>query len=339
MRPQTVRVVVLVMALGASAAARADHPAVDFSPGAAGPVWTVSAVTVPQGRWAFGASLQYFEPEHLSDEQLRDRAGQHIHAHGSDYLLSPSISAAYGLTSDLSLGISLPYVRRANLREAEHGHAGGAALNTVAEQGDSSGLGDITVLGKYRFLSDPGGRYQAAALFGMKLPTGKTGNRHSGGERFGAEHQPGSGSWDPLLGASLTRRTGNVSLDASLLYTFARKGAQGTELGDRASFGIGLSYRLRGEDHHEGGGSAPHAHSAWDAILELNREWEGKQKIAGAVQEDSGGSVAYVSPGIRFASSSGWAAVLSLGVPLAQHVRPSHAETKYRLAASLSWLL
>jgi hypothetical protein len=337
---QAAQVVVLVSALGAGAGARADHPVVDFSPGAAGPVWTIPAVTVPEGRLAFGAGLQLARPERLTDDELRDRASRHIHAHGSDYLLSPSLSAAYGIARDVSVGLTLPYVRRAGLREAEHGHAaGGAALNTVAGQGDSSGVGDLTVLGKYRFANDPGGRYQLALLVGMKVPTGETRRTDARGERFATEHQPGSGSWDPLLGGSLTRRMDNVSLDASLLYLFARKGAQNTELGDRASFGIGLSYRLRGADHHDEGHSAPHAHSAWDAILELNGEWEDKQKIAGAVQEDSGGRVLYLSPGVRFVSSSGWAAVLSFGMPVAQHVRLSHPETKYRLAASLGWVL
>jgi hypothetical protein len=35
-----------------------------------------------------------------------------------------------------------------------------------------------------------------------------------------ADPQPGSGSWDPLLGLTVSKRLGRKSLDANVLYAF-----------------------------------------------------------------------------------------------------------------------
>lgn len=334
------RVLASVLALGAANFAYADHPAVDFGSGTSGPIATIPAATLPKGAAGFGVRAQYVKSERLSDEELQSRAGRHIHAHSADYLLSPSIAAGYGVSDDFTVALNLPYVRRANIRAGEHGHAGGAAINTVNEHGDAAGLGDLTVLGKYRFAAVGQESFGAAALFGLKLPTGETRRTDRQGERFETEHQPGSGSWDPLLGAALTWPLGVARLDASVLYTLSTKGAQDTELGDRASYGLGLSYRIGGEDdHHDDSSTAPHHHSAWDAVLELNGEWEGKQRIAGVTDPDSGGNVVYLSPGMRFVSSAGWSAVLSLGLPIIQRIRLSHPERDYRVIAGFSWAL
>ena len=59
----------------------------------------------------------------------------------------------------------------------------------------------------------------------------------SDGERLETEHQPGTGSWDPLVGFAASKRWGPVSLDGNALYQFSTKGAQDTELGDRLSLG------------------------------------------------------------------------------------------------------
>jgi len=313
-----------------SAAAHADHPAVGLAGSGAGPIATIPATPLPQGATAVGLWVEYVKTKRLSDEELQSRAARGIDAHSTDYLFSPSLIAAYGVTDDFTLGLRLPHVDRANIREADE-------AGTVNKRGDSTGVGDLTVLGRYRFANERS--YQAAALFGVKAPTGETGRVDRQGERFETEHQPGSGSWDPMLGFALTRRLGEASsLDASLLYTIATKGAQDTKLGDRASYNLAISYRLGGEgDHHHGDSSASHSHGGWDAVLELNGDWEGKQAVGGITDPESGGNVVYLSPGLRFASSSGWSAYASFGVPIIQHIRLSHGERDYRLISGVSW--
>lgn len=325
---------------GTSSPARADHPSIGGGPATSGPIITMSAVPMPKGSIAAGIRLGYFEPDRLSDDELTSRAGDHIHAHGGDYMLSAAIGAGYGLTDEITIGFSLPYLKRAELREGEHGHGpGGGAVNSVVELGSSEGIGDLSLLGQYRFAHSDEGNWLAAIVAGVKVPIGATHERNRQGERFETEHQPGTGSLDPLLGVAFTKGLGSASLDASLLYQISTEGAQATELGDRLQYNLALTYRLDGGEvphGHDGEAEAPHGHSAWDLILELNGEREGRQKIAGDSDPHSGGNIIYLSPGIRHVSASGWSAAVSVGIPIEQRIRLSHPEQAWRMTAAIS---
>jgi hypothetical protein len=145
---------------------------------------------------------------------------------------------AYGVTNDLMLVASLPYVRRTGIREA---HEEDDEFE-VENLGPTDGIGDTTLLGQYRFFKGRG--METAVLLGFKAPTGKTNERSLEGETFDAEFQPGSGSWDGLLGIALTQRTGSLSFDANVLYTLVTEGTQETDLGDLLQYNVAISYRL-----------------------------------------------------------------------------------------------
>src|SRR5205085_482494 len=151
-----------------------------------------------------------------------------------------------------------PYVRREGLREGTHAHAGGTAVNGVEQLGNVAGIGDMNLLAKYRLTDDA--RFGFAVVAGMKLPTGSTRQRSPDGERLEAEHQPGTGSWDPIVGASASASLGLVTLTGSAIYQIATQGAQQTRLGDRLQAGIALSHRFESaaaaheelRNHHHG---------------------------------------------------------------------------------------
>ena len=72
--------------------------------------------TLDAGHWATGLRLLYTRPEQRSDAELEALAGQHIHAHNTDYNLNASAGVAYGINHHLTLSAELPYVRRDDLR-------------------------------------------------------------------------------------------------------------------------------------------------------------------------------------------------------------------------------
>ena len=325
-----------------SAPALADH----LGPsgfGAGGGASVFSPDTLDEGHWAAGLRLTYTRPEQRSDAELAALAGRHVHSHNTDYNLVTGVSAAYGITHHLSVSAELPYIRRDDLREGTHTHSGGVATNGVEKLGSVAGIGDVNLLAKYR-LTD--GEDAAFALIGgIKLPTGSTHKRSLEGERLETEHQPGTGSWDPILGASASTPLGALTLTGSALYQFSTKGAQNTSLGDRFQGGIALSHRF-GEPPHEHGDSHSHHHgdeldehpdpprSTWDAFVELAGEWEGRQRIDGEVETESGGRWAWVAPGVRFNAASGWSASAGVAVPLWQRIRDSHPDNRFRLMLS-----
>ena len=163
-------------------AAFAHHPSGTSSTGSSGPIGTISATTLEQGQSVAGIVFEMVKMDTFSDAQLKDFAGKHIHAHGLDAILAPSLVFAYGLTKDLTLSARLPYIQRLDIREGSHSH--GPAGNTVDYRGDSDGIGDLTLMAQYRFFNDQASRTEAALLLGIKAPTGRTGLRDGNGELF-----------------------------------------------------------------------------------------------------------------------------------------------------------
>ena len=326
-----------------SAPAFADHVG-PSGVGAGGGLSVFGPDTLDGGHWAAGLRVVYTRPEQRSDAELAALAGQHIHAHNTDYNLNAVAGIAYGLNHHLTISAELPYVRRDDLREGTHAHSGGVAVNGVEELGSVSGIGDLSLLVKYRFTE--GERTGFALIAGIKVPTGSTRKRSIDGERLETEHQPGSGSWDPILGATAGTRFGPVQLTASGLYQISTEGPQHTRLGNRLQGGIALSHKFDPKahehsdtrDHHHGDELDEHAeahHSSWDAFVELAGEWEGRQKIDGAIEEASGGKWIYVAPGARYVAASGWSVGAALALPVWQEIRASHPDNRYRLMLAL----
>ena len=327
--------------------ALADHAA-PSALGAGGGLTVAGPETLSAGKGAVGFRLIFTRPDQRSDAALAALAEGHIHAHNSDYNLNASLGAAYGVTDRLTLSAGLPYVRHDGLREGEHAHVAGQSVNGVAQLGNVDGIGDLSLIAKYRLTSSENGG--VALLAGLKMPTGSTHRRSWEGERLETEHQPGTGSWDPIVGAAAGTMIGALKLDASALYQFSGKGAQRTRLGDRAQGGIALSRRFGPPEHHdepehhqdgdhEHPAVAPHGHQSWDAFVEMSAEWEGRQRVDGDLEEASGGKSVWISPGARFNAASGLSIAASVGVPAWQRIRASHPENRYRLQLSISHAL
>jgi hypothetical protein len=328
-----------LLALGSPALA--DHMGPSAF-GSGGGMAVFAPDTLDEGHWSAGLRLAYTRPEHRSDAELEALAGRHIHAHNTDYNLNASAGVAYGITHHLTVSAELPYLRRDDLREGTHAHAGGSSVDGVEQLGSVAGIGDMTFLAKYRLTEE--GPTGFVLMGGIKVPTGSTHRRSPDGERLETEHQPGTGSWDPILGASASTKLGALQLTASALCQFSTEGAQHTRLGNRMQGGIALSHRFGPkpyqhaethnhhhhhpdelDEHHE------HAHSTWDAFVELAGEWEGRQKIDGEIESASGGKWAYAAPGVRFNSASGWSAGAAVALPLWQDIRASHPDNRFRL--------
>jgi hypothetical protein len=302
----------------------------------------LSPDTLEAGHASAGFRTTYARPDQRSDEELEALAGQHIHAHNTDYNLNAAMGAAYGITDRLTVSVELPYVRRDDLREGEHSHVGGQAINEVAQLGSVSGVGDASLIAKFKVLDTESSKF--ALLGGLKMPTGSTHKLSNEGVRLETEHQPGSGSWDPLVGAALGTELGAIGLNASALYQVSGKGAKDTKLGDRAAAGIAVSHHFGPPEHHheeaehhhdEAEEYHEHGHASWDAFVELTGEWEGRQKVAGEVEEASGGKAVWLSPGARFNSASGFSAAASFGLPIWQDIRPAHPDNDYRLTVAV----
>ena len=196
------------IALALSSPALADHSIAAGGVSQSGPIVTLDAQTVSADAFVGGLSVNVTRPDAYTDAELIGSAAQHVHAHTTDYNATASASFAYGVTGHFTIAASLPFVVRRDLREGAHSHAGGAVSNTVEQLGTVSGIGDLSLLGQYIVAHNHKQGWFVSALGGIKVPTGQTHETDRSGERLETEHQPGTGSWDPLLGLAASKSSG-----------------------------------------------------------------------------------------------------------------------------------
>lgn len=340
-----------------SQSAAAHHPGGGGNTGDAGPIFTIPASTLDAGQTAVGVMFEYVRLRTLSDQTLIGAAASgNEGVHDLKTIESASAVLAYGLTKDLTVSMRVPWVGRTGIRE---GDAADPLNPIVVDRGSTSGFGDVTFLGQYRFFNDRSSRTEAAVLLGAKAPTGATNRFDRQGELFDAEFQPGTGAWNGLFGLATTRRIGSWSLDGNVLYILSSTGIQDTDLGDRFLYNAAVSWRLTGaaagepghmhlgaalpEPMHHGGpkGSEHHeepaapAGPAVDLVLEVNGEWHDKQVTAGVSDPNSGGSTIYLSPGARL-SIDKWSGYVSLGIPILNEPNGIQPEPGWRVLTGVS---
>lgn len=305
--------IALTVVLFLQSEAGAHHAAVGMATGEAGPIKTISASTMKQGSFGFDVQAEYIDLKRFSDAELLRFAEAGADTHSIDSVRHLFLSFGYGLTNDLTLGLKLPYVSLRNIR-ASHAET----PDELHNHGNSSGIGDLSVVARYRFIKDSNTGFGSSVIGGIKAPTGKTTVNDSEGERLEAEHQPGSGSWDPIIGLAATKRIGDISLDANILYILSTKGSQETDLGDTLNLNAAVSWRAVKKD------------VAVDLVLEANGQWKQKLKIGGVKDPNSGETVLFLSPGLRLGFKNNMMAYISAGFPVVQDLNGIQTKTRTR---------
>jgi len=323
----------IISFLGCIHTVQADHASASFETGSAGAIMTMPGATLPKGKVVVGMSAQSIELDDISNEVLEAAGAVDEDVHSVDSYLSVSANLAYGLTDDLTIGLTMPYVDRSNIREA-HNDMG---VGDAELAGDSSGAGDLTLFGQYRFYQSE--KQDAAILAGVKTPTGETGVRENEGGLFEAEQQPGSGSWDPFFGLAYNRSWGDIGFSGNVLYTFVTEGTQDTDLGDIFNYNLAISYRTTipegGHDHHH------HKHQGniidyIDMVVELNGDSRQRVDIDGESEEHTGGHTLYISPGLRVGLGHSVSLFTSVGIPVVNDLNGIQSEPDYRVIGGMS---
>lgn len=192
---------------------------------------------------------------------------------------------AYGATPELALFGILPYVDK----RLELTVPGGRIRR------GASGIGDFTAIARYTaWVEDrPSQTRRVAPFAGLKVPTGADDRT----DAFGIVPrplQPGSGSWDPLLGVIFTHQTLQWELDFLASYQ-ARSETDGFEAGDEAR--LDASYQHRIFPRGTLGSGVP---EFVFAVLETNLVWTGRDRAAGLEDPISGRFTAFLSPGLQW---------------------------------------
>jgi len=226
----------------------------------------------------------------------------------------------YGITEKAALFVTVPYLIK-ELKSTEDGSG--------RERGDS-GVGDITLLGKYRIYTKdyPSKTSRLSILGGIKLPIGEDDEEDSFG-RLPQDLQLGSGSFDPIVGTAYTWQTLDNELDIDFTYKFNTEGTNDFEFGDLLKYNIAYQRRIWPFQLPEEG-----LYSQLNLVLELNGQYQAKNRRAGVKDADSGGRTIFLSPGIQYVTER-FILESSIQLPSIQDLNGSQVETDYIIAAGM----
>ena len=222
----------------------------------------------------------------------------------------------YGLSRDLALFGMLPYLDKRLDMEMS-----GQDI-TRSKQG----FGDLTLLGRYTAYeyNAPGRTLRIAPFLGVKAPTGDDTARDRLG-RLPPQVQPGSGSWDALVGAVLTWQTLDFQIDSQVSYK-ANREANGFEAGDVAAIDASLQYRLWPRSL---GAGVP---AFFYGVLEANLVHAAKDRSGGVDDPNSGGTTLFITPGLQYVTRK-WIVEAGVQVPVIQNLHGTALESEYVLTA------
>jgi len=278
---------------------------------------------------SFSASLRwdFTQFEALSGARIRELGAkldeEHPHIDALRTSLVTGIQLSYGVVENFQLSIATGWYRGEDLREA-HFESG---VVDYHDSGDVTGMTDLWVTGKYRFLRGPYGSW--AVYGGLKFPTGDDQERGNGEtEPLDPSLQPGSGAYDFLIGTAysiwVTRK---ITLDSSAQYIH-RTENNGFKIGDRADGGVAIAYQLMEE---------PTDFPRVNVFGEANVRYLMKNEEDGEPEENSGGTVLFLSPGVRAGFTKHVSFAVAVRFPVVQALRQPQQDTLFQVATELAF--
>jgi Putative MetA-pathway of phenol degradation len=316
----TARTAALVGALLTSVPAlHADHGPGTSGGGAA----TQSGETLKPGKFSVELRTDYTEFEHLSAARLAAKAAKAGEFDLLDRSFVSTIGVSYGVVEDFQVGLTIGYYNAVRARSAEHDSGTG---ETEIHTFNPDGLTDLWLTGKYRFYRGPLGNF--AIFGGVKFPTGRDDVRNSAGERLEPSATAGSGAYDGMLGLAWSRfLTSQLTFDASGQYTL-RGEDRDFKLGDRIDAGAAFAYRFT-EDIQK--------FPQFSAFAEANVRHLFKSEDDGERDPDTGGTVLFLTPGVRAAFTKNVSFTVSSPLPVWQDLNGTQLKTNYKINGGLTF--
>jgi hypothetical protein len=274
--------VILLTALLIPSTASAHHGGLSLAFGPGTPVETASPLTLPRGGFVISARSEYVDYKKFSFSDPVNK----------DASIFSNIGLSYGISHYLTASLFVPYT-----------------IKREDTLGTNRGFGDLTVNFQFSFNHTPGKGFglskpedtavaagEAKKTFfslmgGMTLPTSDY-KKEIGGE---VDHgmQTGFGNPSFMMGFAAAKPiTGRLSLVADTSYQMFL---------EKDDFCYGKEVRGNLAAVRELYGNTKGFLSRLDGIVELNLLYITRDKEAGIGLPATGGTILYVSPGVRFA--------------------------------------
>jgi hypothetical protein len=243
------------------------------------------------------------------------RPGFHQDLGGTSRFLQ--VDLAYGLTGHTTLLASAPVLTD---RSYDIGHP-----PVLTENYKTSGIGDTLVSVRHALIASPS--FSLVASAGLEMPTGEY-RLIAPAALFDIGVldpmlQPGSGSWDVLLGAQGSRRIskGGLDLTGALSYQMNTTNPLEYSYGDDAIASLTLGGPIGARVH---------------ASVGLKGVHRGRSEYRDAPVSSTGGTIVYAIPGLVTSLPGRISAYLFLPVPVYRYVNETQVAPRLSLVAGFA---
>lgn len=216
------------------------------------------------------------------------------------------LSVSYTPTPRLQLEAEVPFSR--------------TAFDDGLNSGSGAGLGNITLWGKYRFFRKVKtyGDRQAAARFGLELPTGRKTAPDASEVNAPAfvrqQLTPISGGLSPHFDLAFSQAGGRVIFGGNV-EGILRSERDGFRMGNELRVNTDLEYVLLPRDYKAPG-------KELFMILETTFVQRGRGRLDGAVVEGSKSTEFYMAPGLQYAADPRFVIEGSVQIPVVRNTGP-----------------
>jgi len=232
------------------------------------------------------------------------------------------MSGSLGLTDRLSLDLQAPVISRSHAH-IQHHHG-----EDILEAWDINGWGDLAVRVKVAFWV-PESRHlpTLSAFVGGEFPTGTHVEKNNDGDAAEAGIQPGSNSYDLILGLSsrqefsvpmLRGGYGTLPLFSSVIGQLNGPGTDDYRLGDTLQVNLGTSYPLMKQVGLLG------------QINFLLKDLDDQGRTGEEIRK-TGGEFLYFSPGIEFRPTQNWRMFALVQLPVYRRVNSIQLVSDYNV--------
>ena len=263
-----------------------------------------SARLLPSGRMILSfehlnlsKSSAHVDPEggHGDEHGLLKAAGPRSiqHASGTATQVQNTVQASlfYGLSNRFMVTATVPYVFN--------------QMTFVGETEKADGFGDPEVTALVSVLPNTMGRINLQAVAGARMPLGKSELTNDHGDLLDPHIQAGSGAWAGSFGLQAMLANGSLPLFASAGYQVNGTNDQNFAYGDVWRYNFAAQKTLG---------------KLFDLIGEINGRYAQYDQESGENDPNSGGSVVYVSPGLRLRMFSALSLRAQVQIPVIEEL-------------------
>jgi len=240
-----------------------------------------------------------------------------------------SLILGYNLHPRFGLGLNLPYIHR-SFRRAE---------GFEIEEGTESGLGDMSLLGRFVVYTKPEHEYSIflSVFAGVEFPTGDSDRLQ---EEVGEEEIPGappsgvhgndlalgSGSFDAIAGVSGNAQWRRFLFAADVQYFIRTRGDFGYRFGNELSVSAGPGFYLLFDES-----------KTLAVVASFSYETKAHDHVAGVERDDGILMAWYASPGLIFTLGENFSATANVDIPLRIANRSFQTVPDYRVCGGIAW--